>query len=333
MKEKRERKYSDSFYDTARQSFSNVLWMPVIMLGSALLLSVAAVFYAEGKGIDLLDDMVFTTLVSTVPMYVIGIPLGWLVLRKMPKVIRVRHNLRPGQFLKYFPVCMAAVYAGNLIGMLLQELIAAFTGIYPVYEVGELVSNIPYSLVIGLTVLAAPVAEELVFRKFLIDRLQQYGTKLAIVFSGVSFGLFHGNITQCFYAAVLGMVFAYVYTRTGRIIYSILLHMWVNFYSGFVGLWVTDLAGPAAAEGFVFEDLSANPGLMAQVVYSVVTLALVAAGAVIFFREKKHLRFARAGMELERAECFSAAFLNAGAIVLFAYFIYSTITTYMTTGV
>ena len=75
-------------------------------------------------------------------------------------------------------------------------------------------------MVIAFAVLA-PVFEELVFRKVLVDHVLPFGEWPAILFSGITFGLFHGNLTQFFYAALLGMVLAYVYIRTGNILYSI----------------------------------------------------------------------------------------------------------------
>ena len=52
--------------------------------------------------------------------------------------------------------------------------------------------------------------------------------------SGIMFGLLHGNFQQFFFAALVGMLFAYVYIRTGRIRYSIYLHMAINLSSSLV---------------------------------------------------------------------------------------------------
>ena len=66
-----------------------------------------------------------------------------------------------------------------------------------------------------IMVLCAPVAEELIFRKLLIDRLTQYGEGVAVLFSGLMFGLFHGNLNQFVYAFVLGLCFGFIYVKTG----------------------------------------------------------------------------------------------------------------------
>jgi hypothetical protein len=48
------------------------------------------------------------------------------------------------------------------------------------------------------------------------------------------FGLFHGNFQQFFFASFVGMLFAFVFIRTGRVIYTILMHMTVNLTTSVV---------------------------------------------------------------------------------------------------
>lgn len=74
-----------------------------------------------------------------------------------------------------------------------------------------------------------PVFEELIFRKKLIDCTIKYGEGVAILSSGIMFGLFHTSVTQFFYATGMGMLWAYIYIKTGRIRYSIIYHIINNF--------------------------------------------------------------------------------------------------------
>lgn len=76
-----------------------------------------------------------------------------------------------------------------------------------------------------------PLMEELIFRKTIIDNFSKYGMGAAILVSSVTFGLFHGNVSQCFMAMALGAVFAYVYSLTGKIWYSVAMHIIVNVYN------------------------------------------------------------------------------------------------------
>ena len=58
--------------------------------------------------------------------------------------------------------------------------------------------------------------------------MRRYGEKTAIVFSALAFALFHMNLFQFFYAFGLGLIFGYVYTRTSRLRYSVLMHMLID---------------------------------------------------------------------------------------------------------
>lgn len=78
------------------------------------------------------------------------------------------------------------------------------------------------------TCIGAPLFEELVCRKLLLDKLHPYGEGYAAIASGLLFGLIHGNSGQFFLAFLVGLLFAMVYLRTGRVLYTILLHAIIN---------------------------------------------------------------------------------------------------------
>ena len=79
--------------------------------------------------------------------------------------------------------------------------------------------------------ISAPIAEEFIFRKFLIDRLAIYSKTLAIFASGIIFGIFHNNIHQFFGTMFLGWSLAYSYVETGNILIPISYHMFENSYT------------------------------------------------------------------------------------------------------
>lgn len=99
-------------------------------------------------------------------------------------------------------------------------------------------------------VIGAPILEELAMRKVLLDRLHPYGEGFAMAASGLLFGLIHGNSGQFFLAFLLGMLFAMVYLRTGRIIYTILLHAIINLTASIPDF--IQLAGPDISEVWMY---------------------------------------------------------------------------------
>ncbi len=77
-------------------------------------------------------------------------------------------------------------------------------------------------------VLVAPVTEELVFRGWLLPMLQDhYGTRIALVWSSVLFGIVHGW-PAAIYATLGGFVLGAVALRTKSTLASIALHAGIN---------------------------------------------------------------------------------------------------------
>lgn len=163
-------------------------------------------------------------------MYPLALFLYWLILQMVPKARQKwTYPMGVGRFLGWFVICMGGVYFGNLIGQFLMAVVSAITGQPMVNQVEEMIMDMSLWAVIVSAVILAPIMEELIFRKLVLDRLAGYGPAVAMVVSALVFGLAHGNFYQFFYAFLLGLIFAYIYLRTGKVRYSMMLHMMVNF--------------------------------------------------------------------------------------------------------
>lgn len=105
--------------------------------------------------------------------------------------------------------------------------------------------------VVAAAVVAAPIAEELFFRRILLGwldaRLPSAGGSAAIVVSAAAFALAHQGQGLAFVPLFpLGIVLGFIAHRTGSIVPCILLHAFFNAVS--VALLVAD-SGTAAAAG------------------------------------------------------------------------------------
>lgn len=83
--------------------------------------------------------------------------------------------------------------------------------------------------VIFLTAIAAPIYEELLFRGviyFVLGKIMP--PVVAIMAQAVLFGIYHGNIVQCVYAVLLGLIIGHVRYTSGNIVSTIILHMMIN---------------------------------------------------------------------------------------------------------
>ncbi len=167
---------------------------------------------------------------SFVPMYCVAFPIYLLVAKNQPKTVPEQHDMKIWQILLAFCMCEGIAIAGNYLGTMINAILSAILGWDTSYTgLEEGIFSDASLLFISIAVLIAPIIEEILFRKILIDRIRKYGDGIAIAVSGLLFGLFHGNLTQFFYAAGVGFLFAFIYVRTGKVRYSIILHMMLNF--------------------------------------------------------------------------------------------------------
>ena len=157
--------------------------------------------------------------IYTVSM-LLGILVAGLLRRQVRRVPLPRHPLPFRHFLMAALVTFGLWGAGTLLGIW-PQLVAPIDLYLPLED------SIPVLLV---TVIGAPVFEELIFRKFLIDRLLPFGERTTVVFTALLFGMAHQNAMQFFLAFFVGLVFAVVYIRTGNILYTMLLHFMVNSF-------------------------------------------------------------------------------------------------------
>lgn len=94
----------------------------------------------------------------------------------------------------------------------------------------------PYlmSFLVGIL---GPVAEEFLFRGVIYGKLRDVFTVTqAGVISGAIFGIYHKNFMQGIYAAMFGILLAYIFEKTQTIWGAILMHMIFNLSAYFV-LW------------------------------------------------------------------------------------------------
>ncbi|MFP5527546.1 CPBP family intramembrane glutamic endopeptidase [Peptococcus simiae] len=94
------------------------------------------------------------------------------------------------------------------------------------------------SLILALlysTVLAA-LMEELLFRGLIHNSLKNFSRSplFAILATGIIFGIWHALLVQSIYAIVGGILFSYIYERTGKLSVTIAIHFINNFISSVV---------------------------------------------------------------------------------------------------
>lgn len=257
-------------------------------------------------------------LLTFAPLYLIAVPIGLLLLRKAPAKPLEKHDLKPSRYIVTAIICIFMMYAGNILGTIITALLQLLPGLSAGNPIlGYATDNALLPKVLFMVILA-PAIEEYIFRKQLIDRMHIYGEKLAVITSALMFGLFHGNLSQFFYAFALGLVFGYVYLKTGKLRYSIGLHMLINLLGSVVGPFFLEKV--AVVDTMENMDLAAlepvMPWLIAFGAYVLVLIGLAIAGLVLLCLNKRKVSFAPAEMELPKGTRIKTAYVNAGMILL-----------------
>lgn len=287
----------------------------LIIIGVQVAVSMLVLAFAP----SLLDNPNLSLLVSMLPTYAIAFPLTSLLIRQVPGVQMKKHNMKPTQLLGAFAISYALMYLSNLAGQFFTNIIGIIKGSPVDDAIADLVSELNPLTAFFVMVLLAPALEEWIFRKLLVDRTIRYGEGTAIFLSGLMFGLFHGNLNQFVYTFLVGAFWAFIYVKTGRLRYTICLHMALNFMGSIGSLFFLDAistleGGSSAMNGFHFLLGMLLP-LAIVIPYLIVVFGLVISGIVLLVTNWKRFRLIPAELFIPKEKRFSVIFLNAGMIL------------------
>ena len=131
-----------------------------------------------------------------------------------------------GFFKEVKPVTL--IYSTLFVGsmMVLFNILAAWSGLENNNE-KEVEMMLSCSAGVLSIAVFAPVLEELLFRGAIQGTLMRYFKNpwVAIIVSGLLFGVIHVNPIQVFYAACLGVGFGWLYYRTGSLLPAVIGHI------------------------------------------------------------------------------------------------------------
>ncbi|MBP5624572.1 MAG: CPBP family intramembrane metalloprotease [Lachnospiraceae bacterium] len=225
----------------------------------------------------------FTMLAVLATDLLIMLPAFYFPCRNIPIMKGKPSKMSAGMFLS--AICI--MYAFGLLGSIIGSRISFFLTDNNTNLLTEGIgggSTLLRFLVVGIV---APVCEELVFRKILIDRLSRYGNAFAVLTSGLMFGLFHANLQQFFYAMMLGVIFGIIYVNTRDIKYSIILHAIFNSYTSIVVLWAMEGYGTDLLKTQIY-----NFSIIIEIL-----LGVIGAVLYIYFKSKKKIRIVENAVE------------------------------------
>lgn len=265
-------------------------------------------------------------IVQMLPAYVIGVPLFLLLLKLVPKAELPRKKIKVSTFISFLPMIYAVTLLSNMVGMVINSFISDVTD----YEMTNLVSDLldqvsPLTIFI-LTVIMAPLVEEILFRKALVSRVASYGEGTAVALSGLMFALIHGNANQIPYAFCIGCVLGYIYLRTGNIWITIAMHAFTNLMGGVVAQKVASIDVDKMSqimtggdEALMMQYLTEHGGeIVFLAAYVIAMIAMVISGVIIFIVHARKVHFEKAPLQIPKGKRFVTVMLNPGMILFVA---------------
>ncbi len=268
--------------------------------------------------------------------FLIGYPIFILLIRRMKPMKIPQHRFGFGKLLAAFIMTYSLGLVSNVLGLGVTLVVTVIRHILlPGVPGGgfdmrlvEMLTQLNPAFGFLFTVILAPIFEELLFRKLLIDRIYGYGELTAILLSGLMFGLYHGNLQQFVYASTLGCCFAYIYLRTGRIRYTMILHGMINSVGTLLGAgllknidlkeYMESVASGNMSRIMAFLEKNSTL-IMTMFLMELVIFALVITGIVLWIvtLAQKKLHLVHYIHEVPRGKGFSVAFLNPGVLLFF----------------
>lgn len=272
---------------------------------------------------NLLSNQTMMTFFSAIWTYLLPLPIFIYIMRKTEAKTLEKHNMTVKTFVICISITMFLMWIGNIMGVIITSGIGSLIQHEVANPIHDVINNsgLVANLIIITTI--APIFEELIFRKLLIDRTIKYGGTISVLLSGLLFAFFHGNLNQFFYAFLLGGFFAIIYIKTGQIKYTIGLHMIINFIGSVVSLFVSqplmDLAN-----GSVISPTST----FGVILYILITLGLTVMGLIYSIKYFDKSLFDGSEKEIILKNPVSTILLNPGIIcfiLLMSYTIFTSI--------
>ena len=209
---------------------------------------------------------------SYAPLYCIAVPVFILLLQKLvPGTPGTAGSaaLTAGGWLRWLVLCLGVTYLFNFVSLGITALLGMLKGGAVQNPLALMQMNSSPLATFLFACVLAPVGEEFLFRKLLYDKIGGYGVRTYVLVGAFLFALFHANLSQLLYAFVLGAVFCYIYAHTGKLRYTILLHVAIN------------TIGTMAAPLFIQYG-----GIWGTAAVGILVLVSIAAGAVIAARRR-----------------------------------------------
>lgn len=318
-----------------RKEFSKIGLIMLVITALFVGVQYGAIYAFHAISPKLYENGSLRLIVQMAPVYIVVMPFGIWLLGKMPNVKPEKHSVTMGKIFQMIPMAYALIIISNYIGMFITGIIGNIKGAPVNNQLLEITMGLSPLMSLAIVGIWGPIMEELVFRKALIGSLLRYGEGVAIVLSALGFAFFHGNLNQFVYAFSIGLFFGFIYVKTGNIKITMLLHIFVNTFSGVLAteliklidyaklMEVADSGDQVALMSFAMEHMA---GLLIYFAYFLLVITLVIVGIILFIIHRKKFVVCPGEVTIPKGQRFSTIVLNLGVGLYCVYWIYEIIT-------
>lgn len=232
---------------------------------------------------------IFKTIIGLVTLYVIGLFLFINITKKIPNT-NIKKSKVNG---KSVTLCFLLQFTALIIMSVLVNIFANISG----QELSTDLNTLTPYMIFMLTVFN-PIVEEFVFRKVFADKLLKYGELFYMLVSSFCFAIVHGvslGIPQIIYTFILGMIWSYLFVKTGNIKLPIILHSLSNIFGSII--------------------IQTLQGISMEItgMYSMFMMLLAIIGLICFIKNKKRVELDNKNKLLDKT-IIKEMFTNKGII-------------------
>ena len=270
-------------------------FLKIFIIYFVILLAFVFVRIASSMGLfdaikdEIALDAISTGIIQIGVLFIIPFSLYMLFLKKKPKDVFSDFGYKKISA-KTVLICFGIGILAFILNIFISNffaIILRYLGYNPQYSSGggDGYNTFPKFLFGVLSVAILPaMCEEFVHRGMILGGTSRIiGYKKAIVLSSVLFGLMHLNISQFFYAAILGLLMGLVATMTRSIWPAVILHFTNNFINVFISYSETVNLTPFSLTSF-FDSL-ANFNIIIFFVIVLIIIALALYGVFVLLKK------------------------------------------------
>ena len=297
-----------------KKFFSKIGFNYLIYIISSLIITIIIANIIAATKPEIINNINISTVISAICNYILPLPILIHLMNKIKSTRPEIHKINIKTFLKYLCITITLMWIGNLTGTIITTILGGAIQSDISNPIQNLINSTDIWLNLLLISIIGPIFEEFFFIKLLIDRTIVYGAKVSIILSAVIFGLVHGNLNQFFYSALIGGFLGYVYIKTGRITYTIALHMIINLIGSVVSLSLNNSIS-SLSTGTI------NPIALIFVISYFTMLIISLFIGISSIWDYKKAKFNGEKTEINLKNPLKTVFLNTGMICFVLFFI------------